>query len=190
MSDFHLFVILTIVLVASASVILAMRFHPILNHGQKMVLAMAQGTTSGLVVGLLTASIFLNQLFLSSMISLSIGAFIGGLCGLKLGLIPCLEGVTAGLMSSLMGAMLSVMILPQQAILFIQLFLTLSLCSLLIYPVFTNYSLGHNRIPSKKWFLKPLLILVLASSYLIVGSVLDDTPNHQPIDHHKNQHLS
>ncbi|ARI77754.1 hypothetical protein [Halobacillus mangrovi] len=187
MSDFHLFVILTVVLVASASFLLSMRFQHTLHQGQKMVLAMAQGTTLGFVAGLLIATLFPYQLFLSSIISLIAGSFIGGLCGYKLGMISCLEGVTSGLMSSLMGAMLSAMILPQQSILFIQLFLTLSFCSLLFYPVFTNHS---NRIPSKRWFLKPLLILLISSSYLIAGSVLDDTPNPQPIDHHKNQHLS
>ncbi|MGI8314169.1 hypothetical protein [Halobacillus mangrovi] len=187
MSDFHLFVILTVVLVASASVILAIRFQHTLNHGQKMVLAMAQGTNLGFVAGLFIATIFPNQLFLSSLISLFAGVIIGGICGYKLGMISCLEGVTSGLMSSLMGAMLSVMILPQQAIIFIQLFLTLSFCSLLIYPVLTNHS---TRIPSKKWFLKPLFILLISSGYLIAGSVLDHSPNHHPVDHHKNQDIS
>ncbi|WP_052158977.1 hypothetical protein [Halobacillus sp. BBL2006] len=184
MSEFHIFSIVTVGVIVIASIILASRFHRTLHHSQKMVIAMATGTSLGLVIGLLGAAFYQDNLFLSLLISLSGGAILSGLCSFKLGVVSTLEGVTAGLMGGLMGAMLSEMVLPNQSLLFIQLLLTLAATSLLLYPVLTNLSSNHNQITSKKWFLKPFLILLLVAGYLIGGSLFDATPKHQPVDQH------
>ncbi|MGP7816490.1 hypothetical protein [Niallia sp. 01092] len=58
--------------------------------------------------------------------------------GLALGILPALEGTMSGMMSGMMGAMLWEMIAQNQSVIMINIFLTLSVSSLLLFQISPN----------------------------------------------------
>lgn len=186
MSDFQFFIVLALLLIVIFSFILARNFHIFLHHSQRMVISMVSGTSIGLVVGVMFGSIFQGDLFFSTVSGMSVGAFIGGICNWKLGMVSCIEGLSAGLMGGMMGAMLGEMISISESIILINLFITLAVCSLILYPILACTSCSDQSIPSKKWFLKPLLVFLLVISFLLGASWLIDEPinDHGPHNHH------
>ncbi|WP_153464237.1 hypothetical protein ACJA3J_02760 [Halobacillus sp. SY10] len=183
MSDFQLFIVLALLLIVIFSLILTKKFHASLHHSQRMVISMISGTSIGLVIGLMLGSLFQGNLFISTVLSISAGAFIGGVCNWKLGMVSCIEGLSAGLMGGMMGAMLGEMISITESIILIKLFITLAVCSLFLYPMFACTSCPDQSIPSKKWFLKPILLFLLVISFLLGGSWFVSEPTHQKTPH-------
>ncbi|UOQ43721.1 hypothetical protein MUN89_17820 [Halobacillus salinarum] len=103
MSYFQVFIVFSLLLKVIFSLVLSRRYQASLHHSQRMVISMVFGTSIGLVIGVTLGSIFQGDLFYSTLLGLSTGAFIGGICTCKLGLIYCIEGISAGLMSGMMG---------------------------------------------------------------------------------------
>lgn len=152
MSDFQLFVVLALLLIVIFSLLLTRKFHTSLQHSQRMVISMISGTSIGLVIGLILGAIFQGNLFISTVSGMSAGAFIGGICNWKLGMVFCIEGISAGLMGGMMGAMLGEMISISESIILIKLLLTSAVCSLFLYPMFAGSSCPDQSIPSKNGF--------------------------------------
>lgn len=186
MSDFHIFITLALLLIVIFSFLLTKKFHPSLHHSHRMVISMISGTSIGLVVGLLLGSSFQGNLFTSTVLSISAGAFIGGVCNSKLGMVSCMEGLSAGLMGGMMGAMLGEMISIAESIILIKLSITLAVCSLILYPTFASTSCPEPFIPSKKWFLKPFFVFLLVVGFLLGGNWFISEPRnqHNPHIHH------
>ncbi|MCS1352107.1 hypothetical protein [Mechercharimyces sp. CAU 1602] len=188
MSEFQIFITLALLLIVIFSILLTRKFHNSLHHNQRMVISMISGTSIGLVIGLMLASMFQGNLFISTVSGMSVGAFIGGICNWRLGMVSCIEGLSAGMMGGMMGAMLGEMMTVTESIILIKLFITLALCSLFLYPVLASTSCADQSITSRKWFIKPLLVFVLVISFLLGGDLIVDEPmNDQgPHNHHSN----
>ena len=135
-------------------------------HG--MVISMSFAMNIGLTIGVLFGSLHQGNLFLSTIISMFAGLLVGLLCGIGLGLLPTIEGTMSGIMGGMMGAMLGEMIKVTQSSVMLSILLTFSLCSLL-FLVLPNKDNQVNKIYNWLWFLKPMLLIVILSSYLLFG---------------------
>lgn len=133
-----------------------------------MILSMAMGTNVGLTTGVVFGAIFKGDLFISTIYSILAGILAGTACGLVLGILPFLEGFMAGLMGGMMGAMLGEMIGQDQSVIMINLFLTLSVSTLFLFPILSVPSKNENQ--TRKWLFKPILAFLFLSAYLIWGS--------------------
>ncbi|WP_394219597.1 hypothetical protein [Halobacillus trueperi] len=181
MSEFQLFIVSALILIVISSLVLTKKLDTSFHHSQRMVIAMLSGTSIGLVIGLMLGSIFQGNLFISTVLSMSAGAFVGGICNWKLGTVSFIEGLSAGFMGGMMGAMLGEMISIAESIILIRIFITLAACSLFLYPVFACMSHPDPFIPSKKWLLKPFLAFLLVVAFLMGGSWFSEDPiNDQP----------
>lgn len=140
MSFYHYFVIATLFIILITFYTMAFSYKNKLKDMPGMILSMAIGTNLGLSAGLLFSSLFKGDLFYSTVLSMSAGIFTGITCGLILGLLPTIEGFIAGLMGGMMGAMMGEMITDRQAVLFLHLFLILSVCTLFLFPILATTS--------------------------------------------------
>jgi MFS family permease len=136
---------------------------------QGMVISMSFAMNIGLTIGVLVGSLHQGNLFLSTIISMFAGLLVGLLCGIGLGLLPTIEGIMSGIMGGMMGAMLGEMIPESQSSIMLIILLTFSLCSLFLFLILPNKDKQDNKIYNWSWFLKPLLVLVILSSYLLFG---------------------
>ncbi|WP_226584038.1 hypothetical protein [Halobacillus litoralis] len=186
MINFYIFTALSLLIVVILSPLLTGRFQTNLHHSQRMAISMVSGTSSGLVAGLLLGSIFQGDLFFSTILGISSGAFIGGICNWKLGIVSFIEGLSAGLMGGMMGAMLGEMISIPESIILIKIFITIAVCSLILYPMFAATSCTEQSIQSKKWLLRPFLVFLLVVGFLLGGSWIVDKPIYDqgPHNHH------
>ncbi|ASF40769.1 hypothetical protein CEH05_17045 [Halobacillus halophilus] len=183
MSDFHLFVLVALLLTVISSFLLTRKWCDFLSHSQRMVMSMFSGTTIGLTVGLMASSIFPGSFYSSNLIGFFGGATLAALSTGKLGTVSMMEGLTAGMMGGMMGAMLGEMVSYTEAVIFLQLLITLSISSLLLYPVFFHASFRENSIPTKRWLIKPFLVFLAALFILLGGSLLDSAPASEPPTH-------
>ncbi|WP_082235463.1 hypothetical protein [Halobacillus massiliensis] len=183
MSDFQMFIAIVFLLIIIFSFLLAKRFHLSLHHNQRMVISMISGTCLGLAAGGMFGSVFQGNLFIATVLGVTTGAFIGGICNCRLGVVSCIEGLTAGLMGGMMGAMLGDMISITESIMLIKLFITLAVCSLILYPFLASISCADSSIPSKIWFLKPFLVFLIVTGFLIGGTLIVDEPINDQVPH-------
>ncbi|WP_394237609.1 plastocyanin/azurin family copper-binding protein [Niallia oryzisoli] len=139
-----------------------------------MILSMSIGTSVGLTVGILLGSLYQGNLFYSTLYSILGGILAGTICGLIFGVIPSLEGFMGGLMGGMMGAMLGEMIPNSQSIIMINLFLTLSVSTLFLFPILLEPSENRVGIHNKKWFLKPFFVFFFLLVYLFSGNQLNN----------------
>lgn len=170
LSWFHYFVLFTLSLVTISVAIMAFYYKSRLRGMAGMVLSMAGGTNVGLTAGILFGSLFKGDLFYSTVYSILVGILAGTACGLVLGILPSLEGFMAGLMGGMMGAMLGEMIGSDQSVIMINLFLTLSVSTLFLFPILSVPSKIETQNPTRKWLFKPILAFLFLSAYLLWGS--------------------
>ncbi|MFD2444368.1 hypothetical protein ACFSO7_10370 [Bacillus sp. CGMCC 1.16607] len=176
MNVFHWYVIFTLLLTTLLSMIFAIRKKSTLVHMPGMVISMYLGMNVGLTAGVLFGSIYQGNLYLSTILAMLLGIVAGTLCGLIFGVLPAIEGFMAGVMGGMMGAMLGEMITIPQSSIMIKIFLTLTLCTILLFFILPKHS-EHDEIKNKKWFLKPIGIIVLIVFYLIIGNQLKSFPS-------------
>jgi hypothetical protein len=172
MNLFNMYVFITLFLITILSVFFAIKMRKSLTHMPGMVITMYLGMNVGLTAGVLLGSIYQGNLFHSTILAMLIGMVAGTLGGFVLGLLPAIEGLMAGLMGGMMGAMLGEMIDTSQSAVMIKIFLTLSLCTIILFFILPT-SLENNEIKSKQWFLKPFLSALIIVIYLIIGNQLE-----------------
>lgn len=194
MSWFDYFVLVTLSLVTLISFIMAIQIRNHLNKMARMMVSMALGMNVGLTAGLLFGSILQGNLYLSTILSILAGVFAGIVCGFSFGVLPILEGFMAGLMGGMMGAMLGEMITHSQADTLINIFLTLSVCSLLLFPIFYEPQQNETKRRNSLWAFKPLLTFLFLTGYMILGNQLDkqivhskSTPSQDNYHNHSTQ---
>ncbi|HLO12841.1 MAG TPA: plastocyanin/azurin family copper-binding protein [Pseudoneobacillus sp.] len=173
MSWFDYFVVATLSLVILISVIMSVLLRNQLNKMTKMMISMVIGMNVGLTEGLLFGSNYQGELYYSTLIAILVGVIAGTVCGLTFGVLPSLEGFMAGLMGGMMGAMLGEMITKNQADTIINIFLTLSVCSLFLFPILHESHEKESKRKNILWFVKPLFTFLLLSGYLLLGNQLD-----------------
>lgn len=135
-----------------------------------MALTMAIGMNVGLTSGVFLGLLFKGDLYYSTILSILIGVIGGIACGISLGILPTIEGIMAGLMGGMMGAMLGEMIQQNQAITLVNVFLTLSVGSLLLFQILSQEDEAKT---SQKWLFKPVLTFAIMAGYLLFGVQLD-----------------
>ncbi|MBS4208448.1 hypothetical protein [Bacillus sp. FJAT-50079] len=118
------------------------RNHLSVMHG--MVFAMAIAMVNGLFAGTLVGILFQGNLFLSTIIGISIGSSAGILIGSFHSIIVILEGALSGVMAGMMGAMLGEMVAATywDVMMFIMFALALFVYLLIIIEVF---KMGKNH---------------------------------------------
>jgi uncharacterized cupredoxin-like copper-binding protein len=185
--EYHLYVLATISFVIIASVVLTIYYRKRLTNMAGMVIAMVIGMNIGLTAGIFFGLLFQGNLFNSTLISILVGVIAGGACGIVLGILTTLEGLMAGLMGGMMGAMLGEMISQSQAVTLVNVFLTLSVCSMLLFQILAH---GQDAKSTKKWMLKPFITFIVFAGYLLLGVQLDKqfvfSKSTPPADSHQN----
>lgn len=173
MSLFHIFVLVTLCLVFLLAIIMTYYYKDRFRNMSEMLLSMAIGTNIGLTTGVLFGSLYQGNLFYSTLISILVGILAGTTCGIISGILPSLEGYMAGLMGGMMGAMLGEMITKEQSVIIINLFLTLTVSTLFLFPILTVSSKKETKIANKKWLFKPFSAFIFFAVYLFLGSQID-----------------
>lgn len=173
MNSFYYFVMLTLSLMFIIAVIMSHNYKSRLRVMSGMILSMSIGTSVGLTVGVLFGSLYQGNLFYSTLYSVLAGILAGATFGLVFGVLPSLEGFMGGLMGGMMGAMLGEMITNDQSIIVMNLFLTLSVSILFLFPILSVSSNKEEKIHTKKWLFNPLFILFFLTTYLLLGNQLD-----------------
>ncbi|MGG5254029.1 hypothetical protein ACQYAD_11095 [Neobacillus sp. SM06] len=176
MASFQTFVFLTISFVLIASAFLSFKMRKKLKHSYSMMIPMSLGTNIGLTIGILFGAAFSGNLFQSTLISVVIGMTGGIVSAIGFGIMGWLEGFMAGIMGAMMGAMLGAMITAAQAETMVNIFLTLTVSSLLLYLIVPHIPDNDSTIRSKKWFLKPIFTLLLVAFYLLYGAQTSNKP--------------
>ncbi|CAM3765372.1 hypothetical protein GCM10009865_06760 [Aeromicrobium ponti] len=169
MGLYQLFVLTTIAASGIAAIMLSIKFRHRLTKMQAMVISMAMGMNMGLTAGVLFGALYQGDLYTSTLVSAGIGVLAGLASGIAFGILPSLEGFMSGLMGGMMGAMLGEMITQEQSLTMLNILLTLSVSSLLLYNILP----ATKSVDDKKWFLKPFFTFVLLFLFFFFGTQLD-----------------
>lgn len=169
MFTFELYIFLTLGSVLVISILLTNKYKARMNHMSGMVMSMFQGMNIGLTSGIFFGTLHQGDLYYSTLLGIVIGSLCGLLCCFRMGVSPSAEGFMAGIMGGMMGAMLGEMIAPPQSLVFMNIFLTLSVCSLLLYKILPD---STGSFISAAEILKAALLFLMVSSYLIGGAQL------------------
>jgi nitrate/nitrite transporter NarK len=134
-----------------------------------MIISMFIGMNIGLTSGILLGTINQGDLFLSTLLAMLIGTASGTALGIIFSPVSSIEGFMSGLMGGMMGAMLGEMVPPEKSLILINIFLTISLCTLFLFKIFPQ---TRTTVKSLKDFIKPALAFLLVSAYLLLGTKL------------------
>lgn len=170
MGAFHYFILSTILFVMIVSCFLSFKISPLRNEKQLMMIPMSLGMNLGITAGILFGALLSDSLYQSTLVSMFVGIAAGAVCGAGMGIMGLIEGSTSGLMGSMMGAMLGAMITHSQSVVLVEIFITFSISSLLLFFILPEKTKNNSTIKSTKWFIKPLLTILIVSSYLLLGS--------------------
>lgn len=171
MNYFQLYIVGTLLIVTAISVVLALKWKHSLSKMKGMTLAMYLGMNVGLTAGVLLGSYLQGNLYTSTLLSITVGAIAGSLCGICFGVVPWIEGTMSGLMGGMMGAMLGEMVEAEQAGQLANIFLFLTICTLLLFPLFSKTT--TPMVETKAWILKPIAVFILIASYIFFGNILN-----------------
>lgn len=167
MGYYQTFILTSLAGLAVIVFILARISKRIFNPMQAMVTSMFFGMNMGLTAGILLGVTFQGDLFLSTVLSMGIGMLAGLICGGQFGVLSSLEGIMSGLMGGMMGAMLGEMILDEQSITLIRIFLLLSVTTIFLFFILPDNK--NQRIQNKRWLLKPAILAISIIFYFIGG---------------------
>lgn len=173
LSGYHFYVLGTLCLVTIISFVLSVYFKKRLTNMAGMVIAMTTGMNVGLTAGVFFGLLFQGNLYLSTIVSILVGVIAGTVCGFVMGILSTLEGFMAGLMGGMMGAMLGEMISQTQAVTIVNVFLTLSVSSLLLFQILPNPVEKEKGKFYNYWILKPVFTFIVIAGYLIMGQNID-----------------
>lgn len=170
MGNYEVFILgslgLLTIIVVTLAIIWRKKFRTM--HG--MMISMFFGMNVGLTAGVLLGATYQGNLYFSTILSMAIGILAGALCGFCFGILSVLEGVMAGLMGGMMGAMLGEMIILNQSINLIQIFLFLSISTIFVIAILKTSK--KAKIENKRWLLKPVLLSIFVAVYIIAGNTL------------------
>lgn len=169
MITFHFYVFFTLGVVLLLSIFLAEKYKTRMTDMMGMTISMFLSMNVGLTSGIFLGTLHQGDLFYSTIFAMIIGAVSGTICCFKLGISSSIEGFMAGVMGGMMGAMLGEMLVPDKSLVLIYIFLTLSICSLFLFKILPD---STSRIHSLTELIKPIMMFIFISAYLLVGSQL------------------
>jgi len=170
MGNYELFILGSLSLLTLIVVTLAIIWRKKFRTMHGIMISMFFGMNVGLTAGVLLGATYQGDLYFSTILSMAIGILAGALCGFCFGILSVLEGVMAGLMGGMMGAMLGEMIILNQSINLIQIFLFLSISTIFVIAILKTSK--KAKIESKRWLLKPVLLSIIIAVYIIAGNTL------------------
>ncbi|MCM3124797.1 MULTISPECIES: hypothetical protein [unclassified Mesobacillus] len=165
----YIFLSLTVLLLVS--ILLLLHHRGIMSGMNGMMFAMYFGMNTGLTSGILLGAIYRGDLFSSTLLSILIGGVSGCILGASYNTLTSIEGLMSGIMGGMMGAMLGEMLPPEKSFVFINIFLAFSLSSLFLFKVHMNHS---SVIKSLKDLIKPAIVFILLTLYLLSGNLLEE----------------
>ena len=168
---YNAYVFFTLGAVIMTSIILVHRFKLEVTGMNGMIISMYLGMNIGLTSGVLLGTVLRGDLLLSTILSMLLGAAAGTIMGALFSSAAAVEGLMSGIMGGMMGAMLGEMLLPEQSLILINIFLTISTASFFLFKILPK---TESAIKSKKYIIKPILIFTLFIIYLYSGSLLGD----------------
>jgi hypothetical protein len=180
----------TLSIILILSMILAYQFKDRLAGMNAMIISMYIGMNIGLTSGILLGTYHQGDLFTSTLLAILTGTASGTALGFIFGPSSSIEGFMSGLMGGMMGAMLGEMVPPEKSLILINIFLTISLCTLFLFKIFPQ---SRTTVKSHKDFIKPALAFLLVSTYLLLGNHLgtawiqDLHGDSSQLQHHQHQ---
>jgi hypothetical protein len=166
---YYVYVGTTLSIVLLFSMIFAYHLKDRMAGMSAMIISMFIGMNIGLTSGILLGTINQGDLFLSTLLAMLTGTASGTALGFIFGPSSSIEGFMSGLMGGMMGAMLGEMVPPEKSLILINIFLTISLCTLFLFKIFPQ---SRTTVKSHKDFIKPALAFLLVSTYLLLGNHL------------------
>lgn len=153
-----------------------------------MIVSMYLGMSVGLTAGVTFGTLFQGNLFFSTILGICFGVVAGSFFGMCFGLLSSIEGLMSGLMGGMMGAMLGEMIVQEQAIIIIKIFLLLSVATIFLLLILATPT--KETINNKGWLLKPILTAVLMGGVLYLGNTFNiEAVKSQIISHNHEQDI-
>ena len=139
-----------IILSTLSSVLFGYSYNSIMAYKGAMPcsLGMMAGMTIGMVSGFMSGAIIAgtNGMFFGSFSGIIVGSFLGVKTGKCCGIMGAMEGIMAGFMGGLMGAMTTIMMLNDNAVIFM--YLALVICSVIVLGM--NYMMYRENGPMPK----------------------------------------
>jgi hypothetical protein len=166
------FVFCTLAVVSLLTAFLTHRYKSRLTGMPGMIISMVFGMNSGLTAGIFLGTLYQGNLLYSTLFSVIIGALSGTACGFKLGILPSIEGFMSGVMGGMMGAMLGAMVSPYQSLVLINIFLTLSISSLLLYKILPRPITSADYETVLSSLIQPFFTFIFIFMYLLYGNQL------------------
>ncbi|WP_415812677.1 hypothetical protein [Mesobacillus thioparans] len=186
MNIFTAYIFLSLTALILVSTLLLHRHRTRLSGMNGMMITMYLGMNTGLTLGILLGAVYRGDLFSSTLLSILIGGVSGCILGASCNTVTSIEGLMSGIMGGMMGAMLGEMLLPEKSLIFINIFLSLSISALFLFKIFLDSS---SMIKSMKDFIKPAIFFIVLALYLLSGNLLGDQwiEDLQPAPHHQHE---
>lgn len=170
-SGFFLYVLILLSLITFLCIGLSIKRKVEFQQMSGLIISMFLGMNVGLTAGITFTMVYQENLFMATLLGMVFGILSGSLIGSCFGFLALLEGVMAGIMGGMMGAMLGEMLLVEQAIVLINMFLLLSVCTVLLLIILSTPT--HAIVTNKRWLIKPFLTSVMIGSIVFSGNLFD-----------------
>lgn len=186
MRDYHLYILVVIVSITFISILIGVKWRSRLLPMSGMIVSMYLGMSVGLTAGVTFGTLFQGNLFFSTILGICFGVVAGFFFGICFGLLSSIEGLMSGLMGGMMGAMLGEMIVHEQAIIIIKVFLFLLVGTIFLLIILSTST--KEIVKNKWWLLKPVLTAVLTGGVLYLGNTFNiEAVESQLISHNHEQ---
>lgn len=173
MNEYSNFVLGTLLVVSLLSILFSFRYRNRMSNMAAMTVSMALGMNMGISAGIYFGFMYQGDLFYSTIISILTGILAGVAAGFAFGVLPSVEGLMAGMMGGMMGAMLGEMVSKLQAVSLLNIFLTITVCSLFLYLVLSKQKETKDTRVISPWLLKPVFTFIVLLGYFYFGNQLD-----------------
>ncbi|MBI5393322.1 hypothetical protein HZA96_05625 [Candidatus Woesearchaeota archaeon] len=144
------------------------------THMVGMMIGMTFGMQTGLLIGPIIGAT--NGMFMGSIVGMLLGIFVGWMNGKCCGVMGVMEGTMAGIMGGTMGAMTSVMMLSDNLLLFMPIFIIANIIVLLglsymLYEEVVESNQNVQRVPADfaTFFSYCFVVLFLLGLIIIYG---------------------
>jgi heme/copper-type cytochrome/quinol oxidase subunit 2 len=155
-----------------------------------MVVSMSLGMIIGLSVGTFTATLYPASFFEVTVISMTIGAFLGVIAGFPFSLLAIIDGFISGVMGGMMGTMLGVMVSAEKVNHLLNIMSLLTLGTFFFIFLLVVYEVNKTT-PTKHLLLRPFsyfaLVCVFIFSFHFYSIDVHPTPSHHTSHAHSKE---
>lgn len=160
-----------------------------------MIIVMALGMMSSLVIGLISGIVYKNDITSSTILAMVLSLIVGYFLGKRLGLVVTIEGMATSLMGSMMGAMLGEM-LPSENFKIMLAFmdvLYIIVASLIFILISNILRKGSDKAPIFNHTYTSIFIMVILTAIVLIttfyeGNYVENLINDRPVENQMNEH--